>query len=266
MKKGKGFMADLEKDNDHIKTETDGHILRLTLNRPDKKNALTQKMYTEMARAIVHADATPEIRVIFLSSSSSCFCSGNDLKDFMAFNQAGMPERTNPFLPAIARAKTPIVAAVAGPAIGIGTTMLLHCDLIYAGQSARFQMPFVNLGLCPEAGSSYLLPALMGPQRAARMILLGESISAREALDYGIVCEVVGDDDLDAYAWSKARQLAEQPPESVQLSKQLLKKSSNHVIQEVIADELKHFGARLLSDECAEALTAFFEKRKPQFK
>ncbi len=257
---------DLDKEIDHIKIETDGHILRLTLNRPDKKNALTQKMYADMARAIDYADETPEIRVIYLSSSSSCFCSGNDLNDFMAFNQAGMPERTNPFLPGIAKAQTPIVAAVGGPAIGIGTTMLLHCDLIYAGQSARFQMPFVNLGLCPEAGSSYLLPALMGPQRAARMILLGESISARQALDYGIVCEVVGDEELDAYAWSKACRLAEQPPESVQLSKRLLKKASNRVIQEVIADELKHFSARLLTDECAEALTAFFEKRTPRFK
>lgn len=258
-------MADPEKVNDHIKIETDSHVLRITLNRPDKKNALTQKMYSDMAQAIQHADETNDIRVIFISSSSDCFCSGNDLMDFMAFNQAGMPKHENPFLPTIAKAQTPIIAAVSGPAIGIGTTMLLHCDLVFAAKSARFQMPFVNLGLCPEAGSSYLLPAMIGYQRAAKLLLLGESISAEQALEYGMICQVLPDDQLFSHAWSKALQLAAQPPDSVKLSKSLLKNPSRHILAEVMANEIDHFAKRLLTDECAEALSAFFEKRKPNF-
>lgn len=251
---------------DHIKKEKNGHILRLTLNRPDKKNALSKKMYADLTEAIHYADDSQEIRVVFLGSSSDCFCSGNDLKDFMAYNQRGMPKDINPFLPAISQAKTPIVAAVKGPAIGIGTTMLLHCDLVYAGESAQFQMPFVNLGLCPEAGSSYLLPAMLGYQRAARLILLGESISARQAYDFGLISGVVADDRLDAYAWDKACQLAQQPPASLRLSKQLLKNPDSETLRKVMSVEIDHFKERLLTAECAEALAAFFEKRKPDFK
>lgn len=259
-------MVDNDKHNDYVKRELDGHILRLTLNRPGKKNALSVKMYADLADAIKYADKTSGVRVIFLSSSSDCFCSGNDLKDFMAYNQRGVSKQVNPFLPAVREARTPIVAAVNGPAIGIGTTMLLHCDLVYAGESAEFQVPFVNLGLCPEAGSSYLLPAMLGYQRAARLILLGESISAREAFDFGLISGVIADDQLNSHAWDKACQLAQQPPEALQLSKELLKKTASGLLREVMDDEIHHFGERLLTDECAEALTAFFEKRKPEFK
>ncbi|MGD9212627.1 MAG: enoyl-CoA hydratase [Desulfobacteraceae bacterium] len=259
-------MVDNEATNDHIKSDIDGHIMRLTLNRPEKKNALTLKMYADLATAISQADNTPEVRVIFLTSSSDCFCSGNDLKDFLAFNQKGMSDQFNPFLKNISQAQTPIVAAVGGPAIGIGTTMLLHCDLVYASPSARFQMPFVNLGLCPEAGSSYLLPAMLGYQRAARLILLGESITAQKALDFGLISAVVEDDQLMDYAWQKAIKLTQQPPESVRLSKSLLKRNSKDLLQEVMVNEIQHFAKRLQTAECAEALTAFFEKRSPNFK
>lgn len=257
-------MVDLKSDG-HILAQADGHILRLTLNRPEKKNALTIKMYAELADAIQYADNTSEIRVIFLSSSSDCFCSGNDLKDFRAYNQQGRPKELNPFLPAISFARTPIVAVVKGPAIGIGTTMLLHCDLVYAGESAKFRMPFVNLGLCPEAGSSYLLPAMLGYQRAARLILLGESISAQQAFEFGLVSGVVADDQLDDYGWQSACKLAQQPPGALQLSKKLLKKPARETLQMVMNDEIHHFKDRLLTAECTEALTAFFEKRKPVF-
>ena len=253
----------MEKNNDHIKFVPDGHLLRLTLNRPDKKNALTLKMYSDMTAAIDHAEKNRDIRVIFLSSSSDCFCGGNDLADFMSFGQKEAPAQSKAFLAAISQAQTPIVAAVAGPAIGIGTTMLLHCDLVYAGKSARFQMPFVNLGLCPEAGSSYLLPALIGYQRAARLILLGESLSAEEALDFGIVSEVFGDDELIPHAKEKALQLAKQPPDAVRLSKSLLKKASLDMLDKVIADEIDHFIKRLQTAEFSEAVTNFFNKRKP---
>jgi enoyl-CoA hydratase/carnithine racemase len=259
-------MADIKKNNDHIKTGTDGNILRLTLNRPEKKNALTAKMYSDMAQAIEYADKTSKIRVIFLSSSSDCFCSGNDLADFMVFSQKNGPKLSNPFLSALSHAQTPIVAAVGGPAIGIGTTMLLHCDLVYAGQNASFKLPFVNLGLCPEAGSSYLLPFTMGYQRAARLILLGESISAKEAFDFGIVSAVVADNKLISFAWQKACQLAKLPKESVRLSKSLLKKAFRDILDQTIADEIHHFAKRLQTSEFAEAVTAFFEKRKPKSK
>ena len=258
-------MAKIKRNNDHIKTEIDGNILRLTLNRPDKKNALTLKMYSDMAQAIEDADKTSKIRVVFLSSSSDCFCSGNDLMDFMAFSQKGASEQSNPFLSALCHTQTPIVAAVGGPAIGIGATMLLHCDLVYAGQSARFKLPFVNLGLCPEAGSSYLLPAMVGYQRAARLILLGESISAKEAFDFGIVSAVVADNKLISFAWQKACQLTKLPPESVRLSKSLLKKAFRDILDQTIADEIHHFTKRLQTSEFEEAVTAFFEKRKPKF-
>jgi enoyl-CoA hydratase/carnithine racemase len=251
------------KNDDHIKMVPDGHLLRLIINRPDKRNALTLKMYSDMAAAIDLAEKNPKIRVIFLSSSSDCFCSGNDLTDFMSFGQKSAPEQSKAFLAAISQARIPIVAAVAGPAIGIGTTMLLHCDLVYAAKSARFQMPFVNLGLCPEAGSSYLLPALIGYQRAARLILLGESISAQEAFDFGIVSEVIGDGDLIPYAENKALQLAKQPPDAVRLSKSLLKKASLDIIVKVMADEIDHFIKRLQTAEFSEAVTNFFNKRKP---
>lgn len=253
----------MEKNNDHVKIGRDGHLLHLTLNRPDKKNALTLKMYSDMAAAIDDAENDPKIRVVFLSSSSDCFCSGNDLTDFMSFGQKAEPAQPKAFLSAISRAQTPIVAAVAGPAIGIGATMLLHCDLVYAGKSARFQMPFVNLGLCPEAGSSYLLPALIGYQRAARLILLGESISAVKALDFGIVSEVIGDGELIPYAKNKAMQLAKQPPDAVRLSKSLLKKTASDILDNVMAAEIHHFIKRLQTAEFSEAVTAFFEKHKP---
>jgi enoyl-CoA hydratase/carnithine racemase len=252
----------MAKNNDHIKIGRDGHLLCLTLNRPAKKNALTLKMYADMAAAITHAEENPKIRVILLSSSSDCFCSGNDLMDFMSFGQKGAPKQTKAFLAAISQAQTPIVAAVAGPAIGIGATMLLHCDLVYAGKSARFQMPFVNLGLCPEAGSSYLLPATIGYQRAARLILLGESISAAKALDFGMVSEVIDDDELPPYAKNKALQLAKQPPEAVRLSKSLLKKASRDMLDKVMADEIHHFIRRLQTAEFSEAVATFFKNRK----
>jgi enoyl-CoA hydratase/carnithine racemase len=259
-------MTKINTNNDHIKTEINGNILRLTLNRPDKKNALTIRMYSDMAQAMDYADKTSTIRVIFISSSSDCFCSGNDLMDFMAFSQKKGAKPSNPFLSALCHAQKPIVAAVGGPAIGIGTTMLLHCDLVYAGQNASFQLPFVTLGLCPEAGSSYLLPAMVGYQRAARLLLLGEAISAKEAFDFGIVSDVIADNKLISFAWQKACQLAKLPQESLRISKSLLKKPFRDILDQVIADEIHHFTKRLQTSEFDKAATAFFERRKPKLK
>lgn len=152
---------------DNILTEGRDRVLRIIINRPQKKNALTRAMYAAMAEAITRAEEDSGIRVIFMHGSQDCFTAGNDLKDFQAFRQDGNNKDVSNFLSAVSRAKKPIVAAVGGVAVGVGTTMLLHCDLVYAGEGARFRMPFVALGLCPEAASSFLLPKLIGHQRAS---------------------------------------------------------------------------------------------------
>ena len=248
-----------------ILTEARDHILRIEINRPQKKNALTVAMYAAMADAIGRAEKDRDIRVIFLHGKADCFTAGNDLQDFKDFKPDGGIRHPNPFLAALPKVKKPMVAAVGGIAVGIGTTMLLHCDLVYAGESAQFRMPFVNLGLCPEAASSFLLPRLIGHQQASELLLLGEAFSAARALEIGLVNAVCPDAEVIDNAFAVARKLAEQPPASVQLTKALLKRSISGDIADAMAEEMKHFTERLGSAECAEALSAFFERRKPDF-
>jgi enoyl-CoA hydratase/carnithine racemase len=250
---------------DHILTECRDHVLRIIINRPQKKNALTRAMYAAMADAISRADEDTGIRVIFLHGSQDCFTAGNDLKDFQAFRQDGNNKEVSNFLSAISRAKKPIVAAVGGVAVGVGTTMLLHCDLVYAGEGAQFRMPFVALGLCPEAASSFLLPKLIGHQRASELLLLGEPFSAAKALAIGLVNAVYPDSDYIDKAFTQALKLAKQPPASVRITKALLKRSVSQTILDTMIEERKHFSERLNSGECNEALTAFFERREPDF-
>lgn len=242
-------------------------VCRIEIRRPEKKNALTREMYSAMAGAIEQADADGRIRVIFLHGAADFFCAGNDLKEFQeAADDPGLrPEQGNPFMRAISSAQKPMIAAVTGPAIGVGVTMLLHFDLVYAGQSASFAMPFVNLGLCPEAGSSFLLPRLVGHQRAAEMLFLGETFSAHQARDFGMVNDVYPDDAVIEKAFARAAKLAQQPPESVRLTKSLLKRSASDAIAGTMREELFHFSQRLSSAECREALAAFFARRQPDF-
>lgn len=241
------------------------HILRITINRPEKMNALTASMYDALAGAIVCADGDPEVRVILIAGSGGCFTSGNDLHDFAASPPAGEESPVFRFLLAISGAQKPIVAAVLGPAVGVGTTMLLHCDLVCAGESARFELPFVNLGLCPEAASSLLLPQLAGHQRAAELLLLGEPFGAGRAREIGLVNTVFPDGELLQQALAMARRLAQRPPASVRLTKALLKRGGQRAVAETIAEEGRHFLQRLSSPEAQEAFAAFFEKRKPDF-
>jgi enoyl-CoA hydratase/carnithine racemase len=248
-----------------ILTERREHILRIKINRPQKKNALTIAMYAAMADAIIQADEDGDIRVIFLQGTADCFTAGNDLQDFKDFQPDGELRHANSFLDAIRRAKKPIVAAAGGDAVGIGTTMLLHFDLVYAGESAQFQMPFVNLGLCPEAASSFLLPRLIGHLHASELLLLGEPFSAAKAREIGLVNAVYPDSEFIDKAYIQAQKLAHQPPVSVQLTKALLKRSIAEDIAETMAKELRYFSERLGSAECSEALSAFFEHRKPDF-
>jgi len=248
----------------HVLVEQQGHILRVTLNRADKKNALTHAMYTALCDAFDRLEQSPELRVLFLTGTADCFTSGNDMVDFMHNPPTGNDSPVSRFLNALRTATKPIVAAVNGPAVGVGTTLLLHCDLAYAGRSARFQMPFVALGLCPEAGSSLLLPLLVGHRRAAEMLMLAETFGADEACASGIVNAVFDDADYREQAWQKAEKLAAMPPASVRLAKAQMK-ASFPTLEAVMAAEGAEFMARLKSPEAMEAVGAFLQKRKPDF-
>jgi enoyl-CoA hydratase/carnithine racemase len=248
-----------------IETESREHILRIKINRPEKKNALTRAMYASMADAISRADDDSDIRAVFLHGTQDCFTAGNDLKDFQAFRKDGNNTDVSNFLSAISRAKKPLVAAVGGVAVGVGTTMLLHCDLIYAGEGARFLLPFAALGLCPEAASSFLLPRLIGHQRASELLLLGEPLSAAKACEIGLVNAVYPDSEFIDKAFTRVQKLVQQPPASIRITKALLKNSLSKYIVSAMAEERTHFSERLVSGECDEAFTAFFERRKPDF-
>jgi enoyl-CoA hydratase/carnithine racemase len=251
--------------NSEIIAEIHGHILRIKINRPDKKNALTRAMYAAMADALVQADEDNGIRAVLLHGTADCFTAGNDLKDFQAFRQDGNNKDVSNFLSTISRAKKPIIAAVGGVVVGVGTTMLLHCDLVYAGEGAKFILPFVALGLCPEAASSFLLPKLVGHKRASELLLLGEPFSAAKACEIGLVNAVYPDDEFIDKAFDQAQKLVQQPPASVRITKALLKRPLEQNIAEAMAAEREHFSERLKSGECDEAFSAFFEKRKPDF-
>ncbi|MDA8427848.1 MAG: enoyl-CoA hydratase [Geobacteraceae bacterium] len=250
---------------DLIQSELGAGILTLRINRPEKKNALNLAMYQALADGLRQADGDAAVRVILISGCQGCFTSGNDLTDFVAAPPDGSDSPVLQFISAISQARKPIVAAVGGVAVGIGVTMLLHCDLVYAGNKATFQMPFVNLGLCPEAGSTLLLPRIMGYQRAAELILLGEVFSADKACSVGIVTEVCPDEELESTARNRALQLAAQPASAVRLAKNLLKREYARPLQETIAEEGREFMTRLESPEAAEALQAFMQRRKPDF-
>jgi len=249
----------------HILTDVAGGILRIQIDRPDKKNALTVAMYAEMAAALDRAASEPEIRVVLIHGHPQVFTSGNDLADFMSPPPAGEDRPVLRFLRAISNAPKPIVAAVTGPAVGVGTTMLLHCDLVYAGEGARFQLPFVNLGLVPEAGSSLLLPATLGYQRAAELLLLGEPFPAVKAHAYGIVTEVVADNEAVNAATSAAQQLAAKAPAALRLTKMLMKRGTAAAVTQQMLEEGEHFARQLRSPEAVEAFRAFSEKRRPDF-
>lgn len=254
----------VEDGANHVLVDIREGIMRIQLNRPEKKNALTFAMYQTMADALIRADEDHEIRVVFLSGTGNCFCAGNDLVDFKNISQ-GKERLRNPFVPAISQAKKPIVAAVSGVAIGIGTTMLLHCDLVLAGSNAVFHLPFVNLGLCPELGSSFLLPLLAGYQRAAEILLLGQPFNAQTAREIGLVNWICPEEELMGTTLEKARQIAAQPAGSVSVTKALIKRRREAAIAAAIEDESVEFSKRLTSPEAREAFQAFLERRKPDF-
>lgn len=248
-----------------IVTTREGAVQRIQLHRPDKKNAITTAMYAALTDAITAADADRSVRVMLLHGAGDGFTAGNDLHDFLANPPQTEDRPAFRFLHAISHAAKPIVAAVHGVAIGIGTTMLGHCDLVYAAEGTRFHLPFVNLGLCPEGASSVLLPLTAGYQRAVELLMLAEPFDAAKAREIGLVTEVVPGSQLLAAAAAAAQRLAAKPPQSLRVTKQLLKRVLMPQIEAALAAELEAFAARLGSPEAKEAFTAFFEKRPADF-
>jgi enoyl-CoA hydratase/carnithine racemase len=240
-------------------------IFRIGIARPEKRNALTMAMYDALSSALEAAEQDRQVRVILLQGTANCFTSGNDLSDFSKHPPQGENSPVFRFLRTISQATKPLLAMVSGPAVGIGTTLLLHCDLVYADETARFQLPFVNLGLCPEAASSFLLPQRIGPQRAAEMLLLGEMINAVTALEYGLINQLCGSATLEEQVLAKATRLAAQPPESVRLTKSLLKEHQMSRIADIMRKEGELFLNQLAKPEAQEAISAFLQGRKADF-
>jgi enoyl-CoA hydratase/carnithine racemase len=249
----------------NIRVETKDRVLRIEIARTDKKNALTQDMYRAMLAALEKADADAQVRAILIHGARDCFTAGNDLKDFLESSPGGGPRASFQFIQALPKVAKPLIAAVGGAAVGVGTTMLLHCDLVYASQGARFQMPFVPLGLVPEASSSLLLPMIAGYQRAAELLLLGQPFGAEKAFAAGFVTEIVPEAELLEYARNAAAAIAALPPASVRAAKALMKRPLLQAIAAQMDEESRIFSERLQSGEAKEAMTAFFEKRKPDF-
>ncbi|AYB61626.1 enoyl-CoA hydratase [Ralstonia solanacearum] len=248
-----------------IRTETADGILTLTFDRLDKKNAITAAMYQVLADALVSAETDPAVRVIVLAGHESVFTAGNDLEDFMKHPPKDERAPVHQFLKAISAATKPLVASVSGTAVGVGTTLLLHCDLVYASETARLSMPFAQLGLCPEAASSLLLPQLAGYHRAAEKLLFGEPFDAVEARELGLVNRVLPVAGLDAFGRAQARKLPFLPPASLRATKRLMKEGTAPQIAARMAIESEQFGRMLRAPEAREAFTAFFEKRRPDF-
>lgn len=248
--------------SDHVEVGRQGAVQTIRMNRPDKKNAITRAMYAAMAAALSGGDADPAVRVHLILGVPGAFTSGNDLQDFLAVamgGEGGM--EVYDFLTALARSHKPIVSAVDGIAVGIGTTINLHCDLTFATPRTEFRTPFVDLGLVPEAGSSLLAPALLGRQRAFALLGLGEAFSAERALAAGLIHAVVAEQELEQAAMEAAGAIAQKPPEALRIARDLMLGDREAVVAR-IAEEGRHFRARLTSDEARQAFMAFMSRKK----
>jgi enoyl-CoA hydratase/carnithine racemase len=248
-----------------INTERSGSILRVQFNRPAKKNAMTAAMYIAMADLLNNAAKDDSVRVVLWHGAGDSFCAGNDIEDFLKNPMGPNDSPQSRLIDALINFDKPIVAAVQGAAIGGGTTMLTHCDFVYAGESAKFQMPFINLALVPEFGTSYSIPARIGYLRAAELIQLGHPFDARRAVELGLATQVVPDANLLATAAATAQKLAEKPAEALQACKRLMRQSIRELLQQAARAENEVFSAQLRSPDTKEALAAFLEKRAPHF-
>jgi enoyl-CoA hydratase/carnithine racemase len=251
--------------NNEILIHVESGVMTITFNRIEKKNSISSAMYATMADALVQADSSSVVRVVVFQGHEAVFCAGNDIEDFLKGPATSQESPVMRFLYAISSFTKPLIASVCGPAVGVGTTMLLHCDLVYAGDNAAFSMPFVNLGLCPEAASSLLVPQMLGYHRAAEALLLGEPFMAEAALEVGLVNRVLPPLEANNYAQAIARKLAAKPVSSLIETKRLMKKGQAALVAQSIGDEAKSFGRMLSEPAAKEAFGAFLEKRKPDF-
>ncbi|MEO7773623.1 MAG: enoyl-CoA hydratase-related protein [Steroidobacteraceae bacterium] len=252
--------------SEHLQIVIANRVMTLTLNRPYKKNALTQEMYQELAAALKNADADPQVRVILLRAEGDAFTAGNDLADFAAVAEGSLRRedmKANAYIEALGTLEKPCVAAVQGLAVGVGFTMLLHFDLVFVAEDAKLSVPFVNLGLVPEAASSLLLPARIGYGRAFALFALGQSLDGRQAALLGIATAAVPAAQLQATAADAARALATRPPGALRATKRLMRNSE--LLVSTMRRESEVFGARLRTPEAAEAFSAFAAKRPADF-
>lgn len=240
-------------------------VTTLSFNRLERKNSITSAMYAALADAMEQATTDASVRVVVIQGHEMVFSAGNDIGDFLNTPPATPESPVFRFLRALAAFPKPLIAAVCGPAVGIGTTLLLHCDLVYAGDNAAFSMPFVNLGLCPEAASSLLVPQMLGYHRAAEALLLGEPFMAEAALETGLVNRVLPPTETNAYAQAQARKLAAKPLSALVETKRLMKQGQAQQVQAQMAAEGAIFGRMLREPAAREAFTAFMEKRRPDF-
>jgi len=250
-----------------ILTHLEAGVMTITLNRLARKNSITTAMYAALADAVTQARGDAAVRVVVIQGHETVFSAGNDIGDFLDQPPAG-PAEERPvfrFMNGLATFPKPVIAAVCGPAVGIGTTLLFHCDLVYAGDNAAFSMPFVNLGICPEFGSTVLVPQMFGYHRAAEALMLGEPFMAEAALEAGLVNRVLPPTEANTYANSIARKLAAKPSSSLAETKRLMKKGQQQLVQQQIQEEGAIFTRMLREPAAREAFGAFMEKRKPDF-
>ena len=248
-----------------ILVHTEAGITTLTFNRPDKKNSITSAMYAALADALGAAQADESVRCVVFQGNETVFSAGNDIGDFLNQPPSTGDSPVFRFMRALTGFTKPVMAAVCGPAVGIGTTLLFHCDLVYAGDNAAFSMPFVNLGLCPEFASSMLVPQMMGYHRAAEALLLGEPFMAEAALEVGLVNRVLPPTEVAGYAQTVARRLADKPLSALIETKRLMKQGQREQVMAVMAEEGQSFGCMLREPAAREAFGAFMERRKPDF-
>ena len=248
-----------------ILSHTEAGVLTLTLHRPDRKNSITSAMYTTLADALDGAAGYPLVRVVVVQGSETVFSAGNDIAEFIAAPPVTEDAPAFRFMRSLAAFPKPLLAAVCGPAVGIGTTMLFHCDLVYAGDNAAFSMPFVNLGLCPEAGSSLLAPRMFGYHRAAEALLLGEPFMAEAAMEVGLVNRVVPPSEASSVAAAQARKLASKPLVALVETKRLLKAGVARSLPQALVEEGATLSRLVQAPAAQEAVLAFMEKRRPDF-
>ena len=247
---------------EHVEVERHGAVQIIRMNRPDKKNAITRAMYGKMAAALTAGDADPLVRVHLILGVPGAFSSGNDIADFMTVAMGGDGgTEVFDFLVALARSAKPMVSAADGIAVGIGTTIHLHCDLTFATSRTVFRTPFVDLGLVPEAGSSLIAPALVGRQQAFALLGLGQPFSAEKAKQAGLIYEIVGEDELEASAMAAAQEIAGKPPEALKIARDLMRGNRDELVAR-IEEEGRLFRERLTSDEARQAFTAFMSRKK----